>query len=105
MSQHFDVIDRLRVRQKLAASQILFVLGIVDSNGAVHSEKITYSNAATIHRDLFASAFKRWRYKPGHGFVVPEASWLDMGVTLDEYKLTDEEREHVLEHLRRKGWR
>lgn len=80
----------------------VYILGTVDSNGAIHGVPVYSNNAGAIHSDFFTSAFKRWRWIPGKGITIPEVRAI--GVTLAEYELDETERYCVELFVTRKGW-
>jgi hypothetical protein len=79
------------------ASEIIWILGIVDSYGAVHSETIMMrdSVSAPTHGDLWPNSLKRWRWSGTEGLAWPGTRVPD--------DFDDEEREAIKNHLIRLG--
>ncbi len=78
--------------------KIMWVIGIVDAYGAVHSHIILmYSKETdTCHGDLWPGNLKRWRWSKSDGLM-----WGIGGRAPDEF---DEEEKYAIEmHLERLG--
>ena len=76
---------------------IIWIVGIVDSYGAVHSRVISMEDSvsAPTHGDLWPGSLKRWRWSGTEGLAWP--------VTRVPDEFDDEERESIKNHLIRLG--
>lgn len=90
---------RDEIMEKLKIQQPIDIIGIVDHSGAVHGVPRYHANVSMIHDDVFGPSHKRWRYIPGKGFNNFEDVICDADRTLDI-----EEKDHIHEFLRRRGW-
>jgi hypothetical protein len=79
--------------------QRTYVLGIIDSHGAVHS--VLARHPGQIHEDFWPVAYRKWRY----------ATWCKQLCVLGdktesvEHRLTVEEVDAIERHLEKKGLR
>ncbi len=77
--------------------QRTYVLGIIDSHGAVHS--VVPGNPGMIHEDFWPVAYKKWRYATWRSALCVLGDKTDSA----EHKLTEEEADAVMRHLEKKG--
>ena len=79
--------------------QRTYVLGIIDSHGAVHS--VVPGHPGMVHEDFWPVAYRKWRYATWRRSLCVLGDKTESA----EHRLTDEEKDAIERHLEKKGLR
>jgi len=90
---------KLKMPVPVEHDDVCWVLGVIDSHGAVHSKTMLFGDKglSDTHATHWPNTLKRWRWAPGEGFFDV------VGKEPDEFDM--EEMDFIVRHLEAMGFK